>query len=225
MGGAAACVGLLLAGCASQTAQPSSPTIDTGTSSHFVLPPQDSTGVGFQVGVQSGSSGLAQYKFVYDGPNGALLSLEAFKNASRFDTSDDLGGTTPLILTGDTAADLRVPPSWPQTIVSTKALGKVVITCMNGWNVLQASGNSHLGDPLGPTGATGFVDSEWTFSLSPPTDASTPTPASCQVTPTDIDTLTRAVEQLRIVDAGAWQDFLDSHRAENALTPPSTSPG
>ena len=215
---------LFAVGCSSRAGAGSTPPIAPDPTSRFALPPDGSTGVGFQIGTDEVSAEVSpthvtMYTIAFDGPDGQPLRIQAFNSRSRFRLNGGPQGTLPAP-TGGTAADLGVPTAWPQTAVSTETFGTVVVTCMNGENVMARPGTpAHLGSPFDPPGAVGFLDADWTFSLSPPTDISTPMPTPCQVTPVDIEALTTAVDQLRIVDQQTWQSFLNDHRDTNTMSP------
>ena len=215
---------LLAVGCSSGAGGGSTPPIAADPTSRFVLPPEESTGVGFRIGTNEVSAEVSpthvtMYTIAFDGPDGQPLVIQAFKNLSWFRLNDGAQDTLPAP-TGETAADLGVPTAWPQTTVSTQTFGTVVVTCMNGENVMARPGTpAHLDTPFDPPGAVGFVDADWTFSLSPPTQLSTPMPTPCQITPVDIEALTTAVDQLRIVDQQTWQNFVNDHRDTNTMSP------
>ncbi len=202
-------------------------------SATYVLPPEGSTEVGFELALDSVMAGDAaidrgdpvSYSFVYTEPDGTALRIDAVRDRQWFGPDAGTPTTAASGTTDDIRAVLGLPVcgplercpygTWPGTVVETDAVGQVLVTCTGGDAILDGTEQAlSSGVPGGPVGAVGILEGRWTFVVRPPNDA---IPLACAYTDAAVAAASAAATGLRAVDETEWRQYLRDHRETNPL--------
>ncbi len=209
------------------------------TSATYVLPPEDSTDVGFELAIDSVMTGdqvidagtPVRYSFVYTAPDGTALRLDVVRDRQWFGAAAGAPTTVAGGGTDDIRSVLGLPVcgplgrcpygTWPGTVVETDVVGQVLVTCTGGDAILDGTEQAlSSGVPGNPVGAVGILEGRWTFVVRPPDGA---IPRACDYTNAAVAAASAAADGLRAVDDAEWRQYLRDHADTNTLDPDRAS--